>query len=308
MRIDGRTHEFPDITFVDEIAEGANGVVFAARDSLLDRRIAVKIWKARGVARSQLETKKIANISHPLFVTTHRFGRSDDGHPFAVMEFIDGQSAKSWLHESRSLSERIAVWRLYSRALTYLYGKGVLHGDPHLGNVIIFDDDGEDEHLYPDGIALKIADTGTSAFWDSRRNFIERESEIIVEVASLLFRDQPTDKLLAISDHIPPSGLLRIFNAFASVVGHMKFNNEPYAYSIVAGAIVNEVIKCPFFDLDELLDFARVSPGTTANRVMNRLNWKLDQDRSNSDNWAEELTDKTRFSYENAKMEFLAEL
>jgi hypothetical protein len=81
IEIDGRRIEFQDISFLYEIAAGANGVVFAAHDKLLDRRIAVKIWNSRGALRSQVETQKIAKLSHPLFVVTHRFGRSDDGEP-----------------------------------------------------------------------------------------------------------------------------------------------------------------------------------------------------------------------------------
>src|ERR1700722_3630589 len=144
IEIEGRELEFRDVSFLYEIAAGANGVVFAARDELLDRRIAIKIWNVRGAVRSQLETQKIANISHPLFVVTHRFGRSKNGAPFVFMEFIDGESAKAWLEKGPALTERLAVWKLYSRALRHLYEKGVLHGDPHLGNVLVFHDGNKD--------------------------------------------------------------------------------------------------------------------------------------------------------------------
>src|SRR5260370_23675934 len=77
IEIEGRKRSFPDVSFLREIASGANGVVFAAHDNLLNRQIAIKILNARGAARSQLEIPKIANISHPLFVVTHRFGRND---------------------------------------------------------------------------------------------------------------------------------------------------------------------------------------------------------------------------------------
>lgn len=72
--IEGRSLLFPGLTFTHAIGSGANATVFAAVDEQLNRRVAVKIWNARGRARSREETAKIARLSHPLFVTTHHFG------------------------------------------------------------------------------------------------------------------------------------------------------------------------------------------------------------------------------------------
>jgi Protein kinase domain len=300
IEVEGRKLEFRDVRFLYKVAAGANGVVFAAHDELLDRPIAIKIWNARGAARSQVETQKIANISHPLFVVTHRYGRSDGGYPFAIMEFVDGDCAKSWLKRRPLLTERLAVWRLYSRALRHLYTKGVLHGDPHLGNVLVFHD--ED---YPLGIGVKLADTGTSAFWSSREDFERRESRLILEVASLLFHDQSISKLLEVDARIPHSALVNIIDKFAQVVDYLNVNTDDQRRGITASAIAEQVIEVPVFNLDELLNYVKVCPGTTANRLINRLNDTLDRKISDDEVEPRDLTPKARASYEDKRHVFL---
>jgi serine/threonine protein kinase len=302
--IEGRNIEFPDVSFLHEIAAGANAVVFAAHDKLLNRPIAIKIWNARGASRSQLESQKIANISHPLFVVTHRFGRSDTGEPFAIMEFIDGVSAKVWLKKKPPLTERLLVWSLYSRALSHLYSRGVLHGDPHLGNVLVFrnEDHGSDR----DGIRIKVADTGTSAFWSSRSDFLRRESRLIVEVTSRLFHDQRIKKVLPVTKHDSPRTLVRVVTAFSTVVTYLNVDVDWDRRGSVASIIAEQVVENPVFDLDELLKYVAACPGTTTNRLINRLNETLDRKPTDDEDWPEELTEKTRASYARKRLDFMA--
>ncbi len=183
----------PGYRLVRELGVGANAVVFEAEDEALGRRVAVKIWNARGVARAKDETTKIANLAHPQIVSTFQFSEVD-GHPYAVMELIRGTTAKEWLRGKPSVDARVLVWTLYSKALRYIHDRGVLHGDPHLGNLLVFsDNENAYGHATPYGeerISVKLADTGTSRVWTSRRNFVRRETAVIYESARKLFSDQ----------------------------------------------------------------------------------------------------------------------
>lgn len=124
--VEGKQIEIPHFEIMREIGSGANGTVYEARDALLGRLVAVKIWNVRGRSRAQSETAKIAGLSHPLVVTTHLFGVVDE-HPYAVMELVPGMSGKKWMRTSPAVQTRVEVWRMYVRALRYLHSTGIVH-------------------------------------------------------------------------------------------------------------------------------------------------------------------------------------
>src|SRR5262249_7783626 len=154
-----------------QIGEGVNGVVYEARDLRLKRRVAVKLWKKKVAdpkSRAEHEIRKIAGLSHPLLVTIHRF-QIIDGWPCAVMEFVSGVTLREFLRvQTLTLKDRCAIWNLFSTAMRFIYSTGKVHGDPHVGNVIVFKDPKRvyksyiDDHIHPKRkFGLKLADTGT---------------------------------------------------------------------------------------------------------------------------------------------------
>jgi serine/threonine protein kinase len=142
MMKDGIDIEIPHFEILRKIGNGANGTVYEARDMLLGRSVAIKIWNARGSAQAQSEAAKIAGLNHPLVVTTHAFGTVDK-RPFAVMELVPGVSGKEWMRSAPDVKRRITVWGLFERALRHLHSVDIVHGDPHLGNIIVFEDERE---------------------------------------------------------------------------------------------------------------------------------------------------------------------
>lgn len=174
VTVDGQLVRIPGFNVGDELGRGANAVVFKANDELLGRNVAIKVWNKRGISRAQFETAKIAQLEHPLIVRTYQFNWIDE-HAYATMELVQGISGKIWLSKKPSILERIAVWRIYSAALRFIYSSGETHGDPHLGNVLVFPDR---EHVYDtytkssgEPIGVKIADMGTSRFLEIQRRY-----------------------------------------------------------------------------------------------------------------------------------------
>jgi len=108
ISIDGKRLRIPGLRLIKEAGRGANAVVFEATDEVLQRRVAVKVWNARGIKRAQSETAKVAKLNHPLIVTTHQFGRVE-GHPYCVMEFVAGCSGKEWLRGQPSVAARTLI-------------------------------------------------------------------------------------------------------------------------------------------------------------------------------------------------------
>src|SRR5215471_9407200 len=102
---------------VSRLGEGGMGVVYAAYDPELDRKVAVKVLHERlgdaAELRARLvrEAQAMARLSHPNVVSVHDVGRFED-KVFVAMEFIDGRTLGAWLKEKpRAWREVLGVFR-----------------------------------------------------------------------------------------------------------------------------------------------------------------------------------------------------
>jgi serine/threonine protein kinase len=204
--------EIPDVVVEKAIEGGANGEVFLGVDTLR-RKVAIKLWKTytnpRGFERAWEEVHKLATLMEygTLFAHVYRFGnfpvpeQPEQRIAYAILEYVDGVSGKAWLKSSPDSKARYAVWKLVRTALSIIYREGMLHGDPHLGNVIIFEDaKGHYKAYVPPAVydtlwglvpplGVKLIDFGSSLLWDNHINFVEKECNIIAENFGKLFPD-----------------------------------------------------------------------------------------------------------------------
>ncbi|MCB9565427.1 MAG: serine/threonine protein kinase [Kofleriaceae bacterium] len=123
------------------LGEGGMGVVFEARDTLLDRRVALKLLRpgAGGeVARARLvrEAQALARLSHPNVVTVYQVAISGD-LVFAAMELIDGTDLRAWLTTRRPWREVVDVFLAAGRGLAAVHALGLVHRDFKPANVLI---------------------------------------------------------------------------------------------------------------------------------------------------------------------------
>lgn len=291
----------PNFEIIREIGIGANGTVFEAHDIRLDRRVALKIWNSAGSPRAQAEIRKIAGVNHPLVVSTYLFGAVDD-LPYAVMELVPGVSGKQWMRSEPSVDCRVKIWRMYARALRHLYASKLVHGDPHLGNLIVYDDRAEavDQRgrLGKPSVAMKLADTGTSEIWGDDGSFEAREARLIRETAKRLLKTERFGALADGLDSLEYPEMLAACDAVVSCISTLNGMADSDAYSLVAGAVVKIAVNTPVFDLDELRRQALESRMTQVHRVVTRLNGAL-QGRSEQHWWEgeEEIASETRHLY-----------
>ncbi|MCM2361996.1 protein kinase [Pseudomonas sp. SR18] len=274
---DGVSIHIPGFTIIREVGRGANAVIYEAVDVLLNRRVAVKVWNARGMSRAKFETGKIAKFEHPLVVRTYQF-QWNDRYPFAVMELIPGISCKEWLKDGPSLKLRLAVWWRYSAALKFIYTSEDTHGDPHLGNVLIFPDPGRAYDIYaPSGgtsIGLKVADMGTSKFVKSKK-MKAREAKIIWETARRIVNDQALDRLWSHQDNLSPETTLCLLDGLFRYISFSTWSEGIVDdKSANASVLADLIIQAPLLNLAEAL--SRVNPGVAgprrlARRINNRL-------------------------------------
>ncbi len=130
---------------VDILGSGGMGVVYAAYDLQLDRKVAIKVLRpdiVRGAnapeieARLLREAQALARLTHPNVVAVHDVG-THDRLVFIAMDFVEGLTLKEWLETPRPLRERLRVMRDAGRGLAAAHAAGLVHRDFKPDNVLV---------------------------------------------------------------------------------------------------------------------------------------------------------------------------
>ena len=129
------------------LGAGAMGLVLAAYDPQLDRKVAIKLLKrrsdpeSRGQSRLQREAQALARLDHRNVVTIHDVG-VHNGQLFIAMEFVAGQTLREWMtaQPPRPWREILAVFLDAGRGLAAAHDAGLVHRDFKPDNVMIGDD------------------------------------------------------------------------------------------------------------------------------------------------------------------------
>jgi hypothetical protein len=126
-----------------EIGRGGMGIVYAARDLRLDRRVALKalppLHDSDAAKRERLrrEARAAATISHPAVATVYAL-EEIEGQLFIASEFVDGHTLRSEIEQAPlEPSRALAVAADITRALCAAHDKGVIHRDLKPENVLI---------------------------------------------------------------------------------------------------------------------------------------------------------------------------
>src|SRR5688572_17026694 len=98
-----------------ELGRGALGVVFRAKDIMLERIVAIKVIQDKmssdtvAALRFQREARLAASLQHPNIVTVFDFGVLEDNRPYLVMEFLSGETIEDVLKRSMRMNAAKAV-------------------------------------------------------------------------------------------------------------------------------------------------------------------------------------------------------
>ncbi|MET0646583.1 MAG: protein kinase [Pyrinomonadaceae bacterium] len=126
-----------------QVGEGGMGVVYVAEDTVLRRRVAIKIPHAgkdesHYRARFLREAQAVSKLRHENIAAVHDYGETEDGQPFIVMELVSGQTLGDLLAgPGISVARAVEVARQTAEALSEAHRLGVVHRDIKPSNVVI---------------------------------------------------------------------------------------------------------------------------------------------------------------------------
>jgi serine/threonine protein kinase len=134
-------------TLIREIGRGGMGSVYLAErsDGAFQKRVAIKLvlpsLNAAGAARFQQERAILASLDHPNIARLLDGGVTEEGRPYFVMEFVEGQPIDRWCDERRlNVGQRIELFRSVISAVRYAHQRLVVHRDLKPGNIFVTHD------------------------------------------------------------------------------------------------------------------------------------------------------------------------
>ena len=140
---------------VSQLGSGGMGEVYLARDTKLDRQIALKLLPVQFAAdpervqRFEREARAASALNHPNIIIIHEIGQ-DDGKHFIATEYIAGETLRQRLNRGElAQHEAVAIARQIAGALAAAHQAGLIHRDIKPENIMI----------WPDGL-VKVLDFG----------------------------------------------------------------------------------------------------------------------------------------------------
>jgi Tol biopolymer transport system component/predicted Ser/Thr protein kinase len=218
----------------DKLGEGGMGVVYKARDSHLDRFVAIKILPAEKVAdperkrRFVQEAKAASALNHPNIVTVHDINQSD-GIDFIAMECVEGKTLGQLIgRKALKLSEALKYGVQIADALGRAHAGGIIHRDLKPGNIMV------DEHglvkVLDFGLA-KLTETAPLGEDEATRTLkpTTEEGTIVGTVAYMSPEQAEGKRLDARSDIFSFGAVL-----YEMVTGHRAFQKDSKASTLAA--------------------------------------------------------------------------
>lgn len=128
---------------VSPLGAGGMGEVYRARDTRLNRMVAIKVLPANlagnTVLRQRLEreARAVSSLSHPHICTLYDIGR-ENGVDFLVMEYLEGETLATLLAKGRMAPSDVLRYAIQiAEALDHAHRKGVLHRDLKPANIML---------------------------------------------------------------------------------------------------------------------------------------------------------------------------
>ena len=163
---------FGHYEIIELIGTGGMGEVYLAKDTKLDRKVAVKILNEKfsrhesNLNRFMREAKAASSLNHPNILVIHEIGESENTH-YIVSEYVEGKTLREVFKEKNlELKEVLDISIQTANALSAAHEARLIHRDIKPENIMI----------RPDGY-IKILDFGLAKLIEKKKSFIDLENE-----------------------------------------------------------------------------------------------------------------------------------
>jgi len=166
---------------VNLIGEGGMGEVYLATDTILGRRVALKVLPTfvskdpERLRRFTQEARAASRLSHPNVCVVHEIGETDDGRPFIAMEYVEGVTLRERIrNQAMKLGDVLDIAIQVAEGLIAAHEAGIVHRDIKPENIVI----------RPEGY-VKILDFGLAKLTERHK------SATTTTMPTLLFHSTP---------------------------------------------------------------------------------------------------------------------
>ena len=200
---------------IKSIGEGGMANVYLANDTILDRKVAVKVLRGdlstdeKFIRRFKREALSVSNLSHPNIVEVYDVGE-EDGNYYIVMEYIEGKTLKQLLQKrgALTLTEVIDIMTQLTDGLSHAHEAYIIHRDIKPQNIMI-----EDNGL------IKITDFGIAMALNSTQL---TQTNSVMGSVHYLPPEQASGKSATVKSDIYSLGILM----YELLIGKVPFGGD----------------------------------------------------------------------------------
>lgn len=160
-------------TILEVVGQGGMGVVYKAKQELLDRLVAIKMLRSQfitdetSVKRFKYEAKAACKLSHPHVITVFDFGMAESGEPYIVMEYLTGTSLADVVGKGQNMpyGRALGIFAQVCDALDHAHSQGMIHRDLKPGNIMLISNQNQQDFVkvVDFGIAKLVGTTPTES-------------------------------------------------------------------------------------------------------------------------------------------------
>jgi len=130
--------------FLSVIASGGMGIIYEARNLVLNQKMAVKMMKTekldeKNVKRFKKEAEALAALEHPNIIHVRHYGLTENGQPYMVLDYVEGTSMSQLIQSRGPIPVAFAIqfFIQIADALSHAHERGVWHQDLKPNNIMI---------------------------------------------------------------------------------------------------------------------------------------------------------------------------
>jgi serine/threonine-protein kinase len=138
------THLVAAYSYDATLGKGGMGVIYKAHHTVIGRTVAIKMLTASSLTdedihRFQREGKAIGRLHHPNIIHVFEFGVTEEGHPYMVMDYVEGTSLQQLLKKTGALGKNQAldIADQICSAMDHAHAVGVVHRDLKPSNIML---------------------------------------------------------------------------------------------------------------------------------------------------------------------------